>query len=218
MVSEIAWCLCRFPEMWDCSLKEAAHVLLLTVFKVSQPTCFLNIFAKECFLTTSCFHKDRVSMLNGLAGCLFRIHVLETTVRWWALSLPAYPQTKASSCLARGCSSPCSLLQPFLCAVLLVSFFVARMGKGTKSIWKISTSLCILLHLCIPSERSIKCCCSVLLILYILATMSAKQLFSVRTEWHTKYKNTDEYRDKVTILYCIFSVLNTSSLVISEFH
>lgn len=64
MVSEIAWCLCRFPEIWDHSLKKVGLLLLLIVFKVSQPNYFLNIVAKECFLTTSCFYKDRISMLE----------------------------------------------------------------------------------------------------------------------------------------------------------
>lgn len=49
-VSEAAQCFCSFPETWDCSSKELGHPLLLIVFKVSQPSCSLSRFVKECFL------------------------------------------------------------------------------------------------------------------------------------------------------------------------
>lgn len=47
---EAAQCFYRFPETWNCSSKELGHLLLLIVFKVSQPNCFLIRFTKECFL------------------------------------------------------------------------------------------------------------------------------------------------------------------------
>lgn len=89
---------------------------------------------------------------------------------------------KFTSC--QGPELPFSPLQPLLCAGLLVSSFVARMDKGTQINLEDFLLLYILLHLCILSERSVKRCCRVLLILYILATVSGKELFSVWTKQH----------------------------------
>lgn len=152
-------------------------------------------------------------MACGL-GCPFLAPSHKAT--WRELFVPSSAWTKVSSCLARGRGGSPSPL-PQTCFV--ISFFCGWHGQGKQNqsgLLFVSVSLYLLLHPWLPSERCINNCCQVPLILDVLATLSAEQWFSVQTKQHTKYENTDDY--KVTILYCIFSVLNTSSLVISESH
>lgn len=120
---------------------------------------------------------------------------------WRELFVPSSARSRESSCLAMAMVAPLLPCPRLALCSLVISFFVAGMGKGAKIRVEHFHFLYRLLHPWLPSETCIKYCSQVLLILDVLATFSAEQWFSVQTKQYTKYENTDGY--KVTILYCI---------------
>lgn len=149
-----------------------------------------------------------------MAGCPSLIHVPSPSKM-----VSSFPPSTSSN---KGKFPTCQGLEfPFfpapacpLCWLVHLPF-VPGMDKGTKINRE---DFCFLVHIVAslyPFRKNYK----VLLpssFRSLLATMSANPLFSAWTKQHTKCENTDAY--KVTISYCIFSVLNTSSPVISESH